>query len=149
MQLHWSWVIPSLDSVFYYTMWCRSVVIISISPLTCSEVEIYLLHNTVLNSKYEIFFFWTFVTFFFSFFKLIIYFWLCWVSVSVRGLSLVGGRAGSVGVAHGPSCSGACGHVGMSAGSFFSFGILVSLSHMVRLWVRTYRVTFNLNQRTK
>ena len=63
------------------------------------------------------------------------YFWLCWVFVSVRGLSLVaasGGhsssrcaglslsqplslqstgsrRAGSVIVAHGPSCSKACG----------------------------------------
>ena len=65
----------------------------------------------------------------------IIYFWLCWVFVSVRGLSLVvasGGhsssrctslslswplllrstgsrRAGSLVVAHGPSCSAACG----------------------------------------
>ena len=65
----------------------------------------------------------------------VIYFWLCWVFVSVRGLSLVvasGGhsssrcaglslsrplllwstgsrRAGSVVVAHGPSCSAACG----------------------------------------
>ena len=64
-----------------------------------------------------------------------IYFWLCWVFVSVRGLSLVaasrghsssrcvglslsrplllwstGSRhAGSVVVAHGPSCSAACG----------------------------------------
>ena len=74
----------------------------------------------------------------FLFFKknyLFIYFWLCWVFVSVRGLSLVvasGGhsssrcaglslsrhlllrstvsrRAGSVIVAHGPSCSAACG----------------------------------------
>ena len=76
----------------------------------------------------------------FSFFKnkfiyLFIYFWLCWVFVSVRGLSLVavsGGHsssrcaglslswplllrstgsrhAGSVVVAHGPSCSTACG----------------------------------------
>ena len=69
------------------------------------------------------------------FFKLFIYLWLCWVFVSVRGLSLVaasGGqsslrcaglslsrplllrstgsrRAGSVIVAHGPSCSAACG----------------------------------------
>ena len=68
-------------------------------------------------------------------FYLFIYFWLCWVFVSVRGLSLVaasGGhsssrcaglslslplllrstgsrRAGSVVVAHGPSCSVACG----------------------------------------
>ena len=66
---------------------------------------------------------------------LFIYFWLCWVFVSMRGLSLVaasGGhsssrctglsllqplllrstgsrRAGSVVVAHGPSCSMACG----------------------------------------
>ena len=64
-----------------------------------------------------------------------LFFWLCWVFVSVRGLSLVaasGGhsssrcaglslswplllrstgsrRAGSVVVAHGPSCSAACG----------------------------------------
>ena len=69
------------------------------------------------------------------FIYLFIYFWLCWVFVSVRGLSLVavsGGhsslrcaglsllrpllvrstgsrRAGSVIVAHGPSCSVACG----------------------------------------
>ena len=68
-------------------------------------------------------------------FYLFIYLWLCWVFVSVRGLSLVvasGGhsssrcaglslswplllqstgsrRAGSVVVAHGPSCSAACG----------------------------------------
>ena len=69
------------------------------------------------------------------FFFIYIYFWLCWVFVSVRGLSPVaasGGhsssrcaglslswplslrstgsrRAGSVVVAHGPSCSAACG----------------------------------------
>ena len=69
------------------------------------------------------------------FLNLFIYFWLCWVFVSVRGLSLVvasGGHsssrcaglsllrplllrstgsrhAGSVIVAHGPSCSAACG----------------------------------------
>ena len=63
-------------------------------------------------------------------FYLFIYFWLCWVFVSVRGLSLVaasGGHSssrcvglslsqplllqstGSVVVAHGPSCSAACG----------------------------------------
>ena len=73
--------------------------------------------------------------FFFSSAYLFIYFWLCWVFVSVRGLSLVvasGGhpssrctglslslplllrstgsrRAGSVVVAHGPGCSVACG----------------------------------------
>ena len=70
-----------------------------------------------------------------DFFFLLIYLWLCWVFVSVRGLSPVvasGGhsslwcaglslsrplllrstgsrRAGSVIVAHGPSCSAACG----------------------------------------
>ena len=76
--------------------------------------------------------------FFFKFFFFLIsliYLWLCWVFVSVRGLSLVvasGGhsssqcagpspsrplllrstgsrRAGSVIAAHGPSCSAACG----------------------------------------
>ena len=73
--------------------------------------------------------------FFFNLINLFIYFWLCWVFVSVRGLSLVaasGGHsssrcaglslprplllrstgsrcAGSVVVAHGPSCSTACG----------------------------------------
>ena len=72
---------------------------------------------------------------FFFFNYLFIYFWLCWVFVSMRGLSPVaesGGhsssrcaglspsrplllrstgsrRAGSVIVAHGPSCSAACG----------------------------------------
>ena len=72
---------------------------------------------------------------FFFFLILFIYFWLCWVFVSVWGLSLVaasGGhssswcaglslsrplllrstgsrRAGSVIVAHGPTCSAACG----------------------------------------
>ena len=80
----------------------------------------------------------SFATFFFNinlFIYLFIYFWLCWVFISVRGLSLVaasGGhssswcaglslsrplllqstgsrRAGSVVVAHGPSCSAACG----------------------------------------
>ena len=78
-----------------------------------------------------------FITFFFFFvyIDLFIYFWLCWVFVSVRGLSLVvasgdhsssqcaglslsrplllrspgSRRAGSVVVAHGPSCSVACG----------------------------------------
>ena len=77
-------------------------------------------------------------TFFFKFFILFLFYlflWLCWVFASVRGLSLVvasGGRsslrcaglslsrplllrstgsrrAGSVVVAHGPSCSAACG----------------------------------------
>ena len=77
------------------------------------------------------------LTFFvvFNFIYLFIYFCLCWVFISVRGLSLVGAsgghssswcaglslswplllqstgsrRAGSVVVAHGPSCSAACG----------------------------------------
>ena len=73
--------------------------------------------------------------FFYKFIYLFIYLWLCWVFVSVRGLSLVvasrghsssrcaglslsrplllrstGSRcAGSVVVPHGPSCSAACG----------------------------------------
>ena len=80
---------------------------------------------------------WCFLQFLFLKFYLFIYFWLCWVFISVRGLSLVaasGGHsssrcaglslswplllrstgsrcAGSVIVAHGPSCSVACGIV--------------------------------------
>ena len=80
-----------------------------------------------------------FISFFFFngnyLFIYLFYFWLCWVFVSVRGLSLVVAswghsssqctglslsrplllrgtgfrRAGSVIVAHGPSCSAACG----------------------------------------
>ena len=89
------------------------------------------------SKPYHVFFF-VFFKFFSAFFFLIfkfIYLWLCWVFVSVRGLSLVvasGGhsssqctglslsrplllrstgsrRAGSAAVAHGPSCSTACG----------------------------------------
>ena len=74
-------------------------------------------------------------SFFFNLFIYFIYFWLCWVFISVRGLSLVAAsrghsssrcaglslsrplllrstgsrRAGSAVVAHGPSCSAACG----------------------------------------
>ena len=91
------------------------------------------LYATVMVSPFYSFFF-----FFFNFclfIYLFIYLWLCWVLVSVRGLSLVaasGGhsssrcaglslswpllsrstgsrRAGSATVAHGPSCSAACG----------------------------------------
>ena len=77
----------------------------------------------------------SFCLFVFNFIYLFIYFWLCWVFVSVRALSLVaasGGhsssrctglslsrplllgstgsrRAGSVVMAHGPTCSAACG----------------------------------------
>ena len=80
-------------------------------------------------------FFFFFKGFSYLFIYLFIYFWLCWVFVSVQGLSLVaasGGhsssqcaglsplrplllrstgsrRSGSVVVAHGPSCSAACG----------------------------------------
>ena len=87
----------------------------------------------------EVCFFFFFLKFwcsvFYKFIYLFIYFWLCWVFVSVRGLSPVaasGGHsssrcaglslsrplllrsagsrcAGSVVVAHGPSCSAACG----------------------------------------
>ena len=87
------------------------------------------------NCKEFFFFKFTFFLFIYLFVYLFIYLWLCWVFVSVRGLSLVvasGGhsssrcaslslsrslllrstgsrRAGSVVVAHGPSRSAACG----------------------------------------
>ena len=93
--------------------------------------------STVFGSNciLSLFFFFLQDGFEMSFIYLIIYVWLCWVFVSVRGLSLVaatGGhsssrrtglslsrplllrstgsrRASSVVVAHGPSCSVACG----------------------------------------
>ena len=89
-------------------------------------------YELIPHCVFLVFFKWKLLSFFLSFF---LYFWLCWVFVSVRGLSLVaasGGhsslwctglslsrplllrntssrRAGSVVVAHGPSCSAACG----------------------------------------
>ena len=96
-------------------------------------------HGLHLHRAVFIFYFFKvmFLAFFFFFFKfyLFIYFWPCWVFVSVRGLFLVAAsrghsssrcaglspsrplllrstgsrRAGSVAVAHGPSYSAACG----------------------------------------
>ena len=89
-------------------------------------------HRTIIHPGLCLF---SWYTFFFKFIYLCIYSWLCWVFVSVWGLSLVaasGGhsssrctglslsrplllqsigsrRKGSVVVAHGPSCSAACG----------------------------------------
>ena len=100
-----------------------------ISPLlypSFSHLSIAPLSRTFIHLRTYLFFF---------FINLFIYFWLCWVFVSVRGLSLVaasGGQsssrcaglllswplllrstgsrcAGSVVVAHGLSCSAACG----------------------------------------
>ena len=98
------------------------------SPRTMIAVELEKMIVTISQLRYQnhgVFFF----------FDLCIYFWLCWVFVSVRGLSLVAAsrghsssrcaglslsrplllrsrgsrRTGSVIVAHGPSCSVACG----------------------------------------
>ena len=91
-----------------------------------NEEFIWILHNANKHNLFSIKF---------LFIYLFIYLWLCWVFVSVRGLSLVAAsrghsstrcaglsqsrplllwstgsrRAGSVIVAHGPSCSVACG----------------------------------------
>ena len=95
------------------------------------NVEYHLFFCFILG-KWNLFFFFKL---FFKIIYLFIYLWLCWVFVSARGLSPVaasGGRssswcaglslswplllrstgsrrAGSVVVAHGPSCSAACG----------------------------------------
>ena len=92
-------------------------------------------HVLFINLKFSPYFFLKEFLYFYLFIYLFIYFWLCWVFVSVQGLSLVaasGGHssswcaglslswplllqstgsrcAGSVVVAHGPSCSAACG----------------------------------------
>ena len=88
-----------------------------------------------ISFSLQLFFFLKEFLYFYLFIYLFIYFWLCWVFVSVQGLSPIvasGGhsssrcaglslslplllrstssrRAGSVVVAHGPSCSAACG----------------------------------------
>ena len=101
--------------------------------LSCPLLFEWRIHTPAFScsSSFTFFFFLKVCIFFFKF----IYLWLCWVFVSVLGLSLVvasGGhspsrcaglslawllllrstgsrRAGSVVVAHGPSCSAACG----------------------------------------
>ena len=93
------------------------------------------LKSNVNYNDIHLSFFFNFLDFIYLFIYLFIYFWLCWVFVSVQGLSLLaasGGhsssrcvglslsrplllrstgsrRAGSAIVAHGPSCSAACG----------------------------------------
>ena len=116
----------------------------SFSASSCFLWEASLLHKAHDYNSHQIcffsmylskIFFKLFVLFFKNYYLFIIYFWLCWAFVSVRGLSLVaasGGhsssrcaglslsrplllrstgsrRAGSVVAAHGPSCSAACG----------------------------------------
>ena len=97
--------------------------------------NIYYMYNIYYIYIHSFLFFYFIYLFFYLFIYLFIYLWLCWVFVSVRGLSLVaasGGhsssrcaglslsrplllrstgsrRAGSAVVAHGPSCSAACG----------------------------------------
>ena len=105
-----------------------------VCDMTAMEVEAIHLrredHRAMGKPVFNVFCFFVFLNLF-----LFIYFWLCWVFVSVQGLSLVavsGGhsssqcaglslswplllqstgsrRAGSVVVAHGPSRSAACG----------------------------------------
>ena len=111
--------------VYVYTHACMFIVYEDITKIA-----------QVLRHKISIIcFFFIFLVFFKLFIYLFIYLWLCWVFVSVRGLSLVaasGGRSasqctglslsqplllqstgcrctGSVIVAHVPSCSAACG----------------------------------------
>ena len=98
-------------------------------------IYIYIFFYIGVQLFFQILCFWCFVKKFYLLFIYYVYFWLCWVFVSVWGLSPVaasGGhsssrctglslswplllwstgsrRAGSVIVAHGPSCSAACG----------------------------------------
>ena len=106
-----------------WEIFINSIYVISLFCLICFKPESFQLFPLLQGT--------TDVNFFFNFIYLFIYLWLCWVFVSVRGLSLVmasGGhsssrcaglslprplllrstgsrRAGSAIVAHGPSCS--------------------------------------------
>ena len=125
---------PHLTSWIWGLVTCNSsrhIPVIS-SNITSEPLYFLLLEKYLLCLLFA--FFTSSVSFFF-FNLFIFYFWLCWVFVSVRGLSLAvasGGhsssrcaglsllrplllwstgsrRTGSVIVAHGPSCSAACG----------------------------------------
>ena len=100
--------------------------------LSSGKAQMYVVAGVGWGAQTEDFFF---LSLFYKFIYLFIYFWLCWVFVSVRGLSLFeasGGhsssrcaglsllgplllqsrgsrRPGSAVVAHRPSCSAACG----------------------------------------
>ena len=129
--------------LFTFLYFCKSLSFLSHRrPLDfhvyfCSEsiILIQIYENEKAHTYVGVVFLITFSDNYVSCFFFLIYFWLCWVFVSVRGLSLVvasGGhsssrcaglslpwplllqstssrRAGSVVVAHGPSCSAACG----------------------------------------
>ena len=124
----------------------KSLTILSVGE-DVEELGIFYIGITTLENQFDsCFFFWKiicliFFNLFFSFFYflnftyLFIYLWLCWVFISVRGLSLVAAseghsssqcaglslsrplllqstgsrRAGSAIVAHRPSCYAACG----------------------------------------
>ena len=103
-------------------MWCTFLFKISLGILYFVFFVFLYFFQVFVKNKYNFFFFF-------------FYLWLCWVFISVRGLSLVvasrdhsssrcmglslsrplllrstgSRRAGSVIVAHGPSCSAACG----------------------------------------
>ena len=105
------------------------------AELSLLEIPKYIKLVFLYILRFEVAFFFFFLIGLCRIFFFLIYFWLCCVFVSVRGLSLVaasGGhsssrcmglslsrplllrntgskRAGSVLVAHGPSCSAACG----------------------------------------
>ena len=105
----------------------------TVAPLSREECFVYV--TTILFFNFIYLFIYLLFLFLFFNIYLFIYLWLCWVFVSVRGLSPVVGSgghsssrcaglsllrplllrstgsrcAGSVIVAHGPSCSAACG----------------------------------------
>ena len=121
----------------------RTALFIGVLLLVCPAVAFFLSRKQTAWGRgsrpkpltFLFFFYKVCFVFFFNTYYLIIYFWLCWVFISVRGLSLAvasGGhssawctgpppsrplllrstgsrRAGSAVVAHGPSCSAARG----------------------------------------
>ena len=125
METGWS---SNSQKIFFTVTWSVVFVFLTAFLLLIMSLQ----HTLIYNYIYIYFFIDLFELFFLNLF---IYFWLCWVFVSVRGLSLVaasGGhsssrcaglslsrpsllrsigsrRAGSVVVAHGPSCFVACG----------------------------------------
>ena len=139
IQNYFSWFkVQASEFPLVSTCWLQTLLVVLGFVFVFSENVLtlpLLLKDLGENNIQSRHFFSLFFKFLFIYLFIYIYFWLCWVFVSMQGLSLVaasGGhsssrcagfslsrplllrstgsrRAGSVVVAHGPSCSVACG----------------------------------------
>ena len=82
----WTWVVTLLFLCALIFSWDMGIIIKCLSHMEFSEII--LVKNLALSMEHSKIFF------FLILFILFIYFWLCWVLVAVRGLSLVAASGG-------------------------------------------------------